>query len=242
MRRALLLILVVAVVIAAPVAQGQPAVGEGCGPGERSLRDPQLSFAAHAQGRVLAFTAPGGEVRRVFPRRNQLGVVNVFGILAVSRNSACEPVWYRVQLPMRPNGAVGYVRATAVSVRPVRTRIEVDLSSRRLALFRDGRLVLTTTAGTGTSGTPTPTGRYYVNQRFRVRDPGGPYGPAAIGISAFSPVLTDWAQGGPIAIHGTSDPSSVGRSASHGCVRLQNDVALRLLWATKTGSPVVIHA
>jgi L,D-transpeptidase catalytic domain len=241
-RRALPLVSVVAIVVAAPAAHAQPAMGEGCGPTERSLRDSQLAFAAHAQGFVRAYAAPGGKVRRVFPRMNQNGVANVFGVLAVSRDRACEPVWYRVQLPMRPNGAVGYVRANAVSVRPVRTRIEVDLSSRRLALFRDGRLVLRTTAGTGTSKTPTPTGRYYVNQRFRVRDAGSPFGPAAIGISAFSPVLTGWAQGGPIAIHGTSDPSSVGRAASHGCLRLQNRVVLRLLWATKTGSPVVIHA
>ena len=38
----------------------------------------------------------------------------------------------------------------------------------------------------------------------------GPFGPGGIGISAFSPVLTGWAQGGPIAIHGTNQPASIG--------------------------------
>ena len=111
-----------------------------------------------------------------------------------------------------------------------------------MSFFRDGRLVLATTAGIGTSGTPTPTGHYYVNQRLRAPDPSGPYGPGAIGISAFSPVLIHWAQGGPIAIHGTNDPSSVGRSASHGCIRIENRLLRRLLRATETGSPVNIHA
>jgi lipoprotein-anchoring transpeptidase ErfK/SrfK len=48
----------------------------------------------------------------------------------------------------------------------------------------------------------------------------GPYGPAALGISAFSNVLTGWAQGGPIAIHGTNAPWSIGRAVSNGCIRV----------------------
>ena len=96
---------------------------------------------------------------------------------------------------------------------------DIFTGGRKLRVFRDGRLVLRATAGIGAHGTPTPRGSYYVNQRFRVIDSWGPFGPAAIGISAFSPVLQEWAQGGPIAIHGTNDPSSVGRAASHGCSR-----------------------
>ena len=30
-----------------------------------------------------------------------------------------------------------------------------------------------------------------------------------LGISAYSPVLTGWAQGGPIAIHGTNEPDLI---------------------------------
>lgn len=147
-----------------------------------------------------------------------------------------------MQLPVRPNGATGYVAANAVKVRAVRTRLEIDLSRRRVSFFKDGRLVLATTAGIGAPQTPTPTGRYYVNQRLLAADPSGPFGPGGIGISGFSPVLIDWAQGGPIAIHGTNDPSSVGRSVTHGCIRIENRLLRRLLRATETGSPVNIHA
>jgi lipoprotein-anchoring transpeptidase ErfK/SrfK len=228
--------------LAAPTAGAQPAVGEGCGPDQRPLRDRTLAFAAWAQGPVRVFTKPGGEVRRTFKKINPNGLTTVFGVLSVSRDEGCRPAWYRVQLPMRPNGSSGWIKADEVQLEAVRTRLDVDLSDRRLALFRDGRLVLRTTAGVGTSGTPTPTGSYYVNQRFRLTDRSGPFGLGAIGISAFSPVLTDWVQGGPIAVHGTNDPSSVGRAASHGCIRVQNNVVRRLLPATQTGSPVFIHA
>jgi lipoprotein-anchoring transpeptidase ErfK/SrfK len=94
----------------------------------------------------------------------------------------------------------------------------------------------------GAEITPTPTGDYYVNQRLTAPDPWGPFGPAALGISAFSPVLQDWVQGGPIAIHGTNDPSSIGAAASHGCIRVRNDILERIFRATLAGTPVAIRA
>jgi lipoprotein-anchoring transpeptidase ErfK/SrfK len=124
---------------------------------------------------------------------------------------------------------------------PVPTRIEVDISERRITLFRRGKPVLHATAAVGAPATPTPTGRYYVNQRLVTSDPSGPYGPGAIGISAYSNVLTGWTQGGPIAIHGTNNPASIGQPVSNGCLRLPNAVLRRMFAATLTGTPVVIH-
>jgi lipoprotein-anchoring transpeptidase ErfK/SrfK len=63
----------------------------------------------------------------------------------------------------------------------------------------------------------------------------------AIGISAFSNVLTGWAQGGPVAIHGTNEPWSIGRAVSNGCIRLPNPALRRLFRATPAGTPVVVH-
>jgi lipoprotein-anchoring transpeptidase ErfK/SrfK len=119
--------------------------------------------------------------------------------------------------------------------------VVVDLSAKRLTLFRRGRRVLATRVAVGSPATPTPTGRYYVNQRLISSDPGGPYGPAAIGISAHSTVLTGWTQGGPIAIHGTNEPWSIGHAVSNGCVRVRNAVLRRLFRVTPAGTPVVIQ-
>lgn len=44
-----------------------------------------------------------------------------------------------------------------------------------------------------------------------------------------------------IGLHGTSDPDSIGRSASHGCVRLANWDVVRLAGKVKAGVPVAIH-
>src|SRR5690348_15906206 len=151
-------------------------------------------------------------------------------------------MWYFVQLPMRPNGVTGWVRASDVDVATTTARIVVDLSARRVTLFQEGRRVLSTTAAIGSPATPTPTGTYYVNQRLIPTDQSGPFGPGAVGISAFSNVLTGWTQGGPIAIHGTNEPSSIGRAVSNGCIRLPNATLERVFDLALAGTPVIIRA
>jgi lipoprotein-anchoring transpeptidase ErfK/SrfK len=120
-------------------------------------------------------------------------------------------------------------------------RVLVDLSDRRLTVFRGDEVYARVATAIGRPETPTPTGSYYVNQRLLAADPTGPWGPGGIGISAFSPVLADWAQGGPIAIHGTNEPWTIGRAASHGCLRIANDVLARLIRLLPDGTPVRIR-
>ncbi|HEY6053736.1 MAG TPA: L,D-transpeptidase, partial [Gaiellaceae bacterium] len=72
-------------------------------------------------------------------------------------------------------------------------------------------------------------------------DTHGPFGPGALGISAFSPVLTGWAQGGPVAIHGTDAPWSIGQAVSNGCIRVPNEVLTRMFRLAVAGTPVIIR-
>ena len=60
--------------------------------------------------------------------------------------------------------------------------VGVLLSQRVLRFYKKGHLLLHTPAAIGSTATPTPLGRYYVNQRLIPSDPGGPFGPGAIGI------------------------------------------------------------
>jgi len=109
------------------------------------------------------------------------------------------------------------------------------------AVVRRPLAALQSRAAIGAAATPTPLGRYYINQRLIPSDPGGPFGPGAIGISAFSPVLTGWTQGGPVAIHGTNEPWSIGRAVSNGCIRVPNAVDRKLFWQAPAGTPVIIR-
>ena len=223
----------------APAAAPKPAPAGRCSTETRSLGSSLVAYVGHAARGTVAYTAPGGRVRARFGPENVNGYPTFLGV--VGERGGCGARWYRVQLPIRPNGATGWVRASDLELRPVRVRIEVDLSRRLLTLFRGGRRVFSATVAVGAPATPTPIGRYYVNQRLVPEDAGGPFGPGAIGISAFSPVLTGWAQGGPVAIHGTNEPWSIGHAVSNGCIRLPNATLTRLFRVAVPGTPVVIH-
>jgi lipoprotein-anchoring transpeptidase ErfK/SrfK len=207
----------------------------------RVLGSTSRAYAAVVRRRARAYRRPGVGPLARFAHDNANGVPTVLSVRDAVVNKHCRAVWYRVQLPIKPNGIVGYVRVRDVALASVRTRISVDLSARRLTFFRDGRAVLRIRVGIGSRATPTPTGSFYVNQRF-LEDPAGPYGPAALGISAYSTVLTWWAQGGPVAIHGTNRPWTIGRAASNGCIHVPNAILRRLFRLTPTGTPVVITA
>jgi L,D-transpeptidase catalytic domain len=222
----------------AAAAAARPAV-RCASPRIRPLRTRSLAFAAVVRGGAQAYARPHGQPLARFARLNVNGVPTVFGVLG---RAQCDGDWLRVQLPKRPNGILGWVRARDVELVRVRTRIEVDLSARRVTLYRAGAELLSATAAIGAADTPTPTGSYYVDQRLVAPNPEGPFGPAAIGISAFSPVLQHWAQGGPIAIHGTNQPDLIGGAVSHGCVRVRNDVLVRMFRLVEAGTPVVIRA
>jgi len=220
----------------------QVAPGPVCRPGRTvTLESSRIAYAATVVHHAVAYTRPGGARIARFGALNVNGVRTVFGVLGARVDASCKAVWYRVQLPMRPNGRTGWVRASAVSARRVRTRIVVDLSARRVTLFRGGRPILVVTAAIGSPSTPTPTGRYYVNQKLVAPDPWGAFGPVALGISAFSPVLKSWAEGGPIAIHGTNEATLLGSAVSHGCIRVSNSDDLRLYKLAPTGTPVLIR-
>ncbi|MGZ4462997.1 MAG: L,D-transpeptidase [Gaiellaceae bacterium] len=213
-----------------------------CRPGWRDLRSDRIATYGVVRAGTSVYRRPGGTLLARFGRLNQNRAATVFELLGVWRDRSCRALWYRVQVPLRPNGSTGYVRPLALSLGTVKVRILVDLSLRRLTLFRSGRVVMRTTVAVGAASTPTPTGRFYVNQRLVPRDPAGPFGPGAIGISAFSNVLTGWAQGGPVAIHGTNAPWSIGLAVSNGCIRVRNDALRRLFTAAPAGTPVTIQS
>jgi hypothetical protein len=237
---------------AAPEADPAPATTavsppaetrETCAEGSfRRLETSRVAYGAAVRTRTVAYVRPDGRQIARFGRLNVNRVPTVFGVVGEVLDGDCRPLWYRVKLPRKPNGVMGWVPAVDVTVQPVRSRIIVDLSERRVTLYRDGRRVLTTRAAIGSSSTPTPIGSYYVNQRLVPADPTGPFGPGAIGISAFSEVLTGWTQGGPIAIHGTNRPDLIGEAVSNGCIRVRNDVLRRLFAASISGTPVTIRA
>jgi hypothetical protein len=150
-----------------------------------------------------------------------------------------DHAWFQIYLPIRPNGSTGWVSEEDVRVQERTDRIEVDLSKRVLEHYRDGELVGRFKVGVGTDQYPTGTGTFYVWVRVPFENPNQPYGIFALGLSGFSPVLSDWPGEGRMAIHGTPYASNRGQAVSHGCVRVYNP-DMESLVDVPLGTPVII--
>lgn len=147
--------------------------------------------------------------------------------------------WFKVSLPMRPNGTLGWIPAGTVALRPMRNHIVVHRGLRTIDLFRGARRILHAKVAVGAPGRETPLGEFFVMARFVPDDPF--LGVFALETSAYSR-LTEWPGGGIVGIHGTSEPWLLGRAVSHGCVRVSNATALALKRLAPVGTPISIVA
>ena len=150
--------------------------------------------------------------------------------------------WLHVYLPTRPNGSTGWIKSSDVDLSaPLEWQIRVSLADHHLWLFHRGAVNFQADVAIGTPQYPTPTGTFYITDPIDLHSrPNQGYGVFALGLSGHSDVLNEFmGSDGQIAIHGTGNPGDMGRSVSHGCVRVLNST-IELLSQLPIGTPVVI--
>ena len=179
-------------------------------------------------------------LRMIQARRPLTGERTVLPVLG-GTTGADGLVWLHVRLPGRPNGRMGWIRQRATVASTTSWHIVVDTSRRRVIVYRNGRPVRIVKAVVGKPSTPTPHGEFFVEEAIQLRaaDVGAPY---ALALSARSNVLQEF-DGGPgqVALHGLANVGGIpGTAASHGCVRLDNDVMRWLVVRVGPGVPVTI--
>ena len=146
-----------------------------------------------------------------------------------------------VTVPYVAGDRSGWIALRGLEEQHTTISVEADLSAHRITIRRGDRILFTAPAATGAPSSPTPAGHYFVTDRVRL-PAGGSLGSFAFGISGIQPNLPPgWTGGDQLAIHGTNDPSSIGRSASAGCLRVSERVLGRLQPLLRFGTPVVIH-
>jgi hypothetical protein len=98
--------------------------------------------------------------------------------------------------------------------------VVVSLEDRKLALVEDGQVKKVYSVAVGKPSTPSPTGTFTIERRVMnptyhhngktvVPGPGNPVGTRWMGLSIPG-----------YGIHGTNEPNSIGKAASHGCIRM----------------------
>lgn len=133
---------------------------------------------------------------------------------------------------------------TIVNLTSEPTHLEIDLSNRRLTLYRGDTQIKSYPVAVGRQGWRTPVGDFEVMQM--IQDPTwiNPLtGQVVNGGATNNPLgrywIGFWTDGyNWVGMHGTPNPESVGTAASHGCVRLYNHDIQELFAIVSVGTPV----
>jgi hypothetical protein len=98
--------------------------------------------------------------------------------------------------------------------------IVVSLEDRRLALVEDGQVKKIYAVAVGKPSTPSPTGIFTIERR--VANPTYHHDGRTVLPGPRNPVGTRWMglNKHGYGIHGTNEPKSIGKAASHGCIRM----------------------
>ena len=196
---------------------------------------PAIGTAATAiSPRTSVYVKPGGAIKLSLANPRPSGAPLTFLVIQSTDG------WLEVNLPDRPNGSRGWIDASAVSLQSLEYDLRVSTQQNTLTLYRDNILEKTYSVATGTGGTPSPHGSFYLTELLAPTNAG--YGPYAFGLSAYSEVLTSFGGGpGQIGLHGTEDSASIGKSASHGCIRMSNADITALATELPLGTPITIE-
>ena len=107
-------------------------------------------------------------------------------------------------------------------------QIEISTTNRWLRLFKDRVLQKQYPIAVGRMLHDTPIGEFIIINK--APNPGGPFGTMWMSLSKEH-----------YGIHGTNDPSSIGKSVSRGCIRMHNHDVEELASIIPIGTRVVIH-
>ncbi len=118
----------------------------------------------------------------------------------------------------------------------------VSIPDRKLAVIEDGNVIAQFPIAVGAAGSPSPTGEFQIVNR--VSNPTYYHPGTVIPSGKDNPVGTRWVglSKKGYGIHGTNAPRSVGRAASHGCIRLRNRDMERLFAMLRVGDVVEIRS
>lgn len=205
---------------------------------------PSLSARVVVPGPALAAPRPGARTRmRLRGATTWTGTAQRLMVTGTHEDARGRR-WVRVQLPMRPNQTSGWVRAETVQLSARRVRIEVHLGSRRLEVWRGRTRLASHPAGIGRPGTPTPVGRFAIQDPVRTLPAWrGVYGAWTLTLTAHSPTLRTFMGGDAlVAIHGAGSGRSwrVGAASSYGCVILSEPALAAVARHAQAGTPVLI--
>jgi lipoprotein-anchoring transpeptidase ErfK/SrfK len=135
---------------------------------------------------------------------------------------------------------IGFAQSEADQARPHR-QVIVSIPDRKLAVVEEGHVLHIFAVSVGAKVSNSPTGEFQIINR--VVNPAYYHPGTVIAPGKDNPVGTRWIglDKKGYGIHGTNEPWSIGKAASHGCIRLRNRDVERLFTMLHVGDTVEIR-
>lgn len=183
------------------------------------------AFCALSLPVAFVSTSPEPE----FPTTNEAAVIPASAQTAAPAN-----------LPAAAPAITSPAKARTTKSRVRHKRVIVSIRDRKLALLDEGRLVKTYSIAVGAEESPSPTGEFKIVSK--VTDPTYYRPGVVITPGPDNPLGNRWLglDRAHLGIHGTNEPQSIGRAASHGCIRMSKRDVEELFSLAQVGDTVDI--
>lgn len=132
-------------------------------------------------------------------------------------------------------------RAQTQPPTPRPRRVIVSIPDRKLAILENGEVLRVFPVAVGAKVSNSPSGEFQIINR--VTNPAYYHPGTVIAPGKDNPVGTRWIglDRRGYGIHGTNEPWSIGKAASHGCIRLRNRDIEQLFTMLRVGDTVEIR-
>ena len=129
-----------------------------------------------------------------------------------------------------------------VAPAPVKRVVVVSVPDRKLVVMENGAVLRVFQVAVGANVSPSPTGEFEIVSRLT--DPTYYHAGVVIPAGADNPLGPRWIGFNKkgYGIHGTNAPGSIGKAASHGCIRMRNRDIVQFFAMVNVGDTVEIHA
>lgn len=216
-----------------PAARATPPA-----PSPKPKPQPRFGVARVKPGRSVNLRSkPGGRVLERVSSSTEFGSPTTLAV------AARRGRWLGVTSTALPNGTLGWTKGREdVARHSTRISLRIDLSRRRLELRSGRRVARHMEVGIGRPGSSTPTGRFAITDKLSGDRYGPYYGCCILALSGHQ-VNTPpgWPGGDRLAIHGTSNPATVGGRSSAGCLHAYAEDLRVLMRRVPLGTPVFIR-
>jgi lipoprotein-anchoring transpeptidase ErfK/SrfK len=126
-------------------------------------------------------------------------------------------------------------------------KLVVDLSDRKVYLYREETLQTSYDVAVGQAAWPTPTGEFQVLEMYTNPAWQHPITGEVVAPGPDNPLGSRWIgfwqkENWQIGFHGTNETDLIGQAVSHGCIRMRNEDIQALYDQVQTGSVVIVRA